>query len=126
MENISQFQILRQLFLDEALALANRVDARTCNLADVAETDALTKQADFLCVLLTHIGLTLTVALLASNLAAIGSIVLIAALDTFTDGLTLHPCDLSKYGDKELAHWVHLSAFGQCLDSVVLNVETDA
>ena len=32
----------------------------------------------------------------------------------------------SQDGDEELRHWIDLSALGQCLDAVVLNVEADA
>ena len=42
-ENISQFQIFEELFLDEALTLAYGVDTRTSNFADVAEAYALTQ-----------------------------------------------------------------------------------
>jgi hypothetical protein len=41
-KNISQLQIIRKDFLDEALALTYCIDARTSNLADVTQADAFT------------------------------------------------------------------------------------
>lgn len=53
-ENISQFQIFEEHFLDEALTLAYGVDARMGDFADISEADTLTQQPYFLGILLTH------------------------------------------------------------------------